>query len=101
MSDVLSALAIGNIQYVAQCNRLDVAYALSLTSRYQVCVREAHWTRVKTIVQYLKRTKDVFLVYGSEELILKGYNAGSFQSDDDHAKSKPGFVFKLNGGVVA
>ncbi|KAL0448690.1 UNVERIFIED_CONTAM: Secreted RxLR effector protein, partial [Sesamum latifolium] len=25
----------------------------------------------------------------------------SFQSDDDDAKSQSGFVFKLNGGVVA
>ena len=43
----------------------------------------------------------MFLIYSSGELILGGYKDGSFQSDDDDAKSQSGFVFKLNGGVVA
>ncbi|KAK4381680.1 Retrovirus-related Pol polyprotein from transposon TNT 1-94 [Sesamum angolense] len=47
------------------------------------------------------QTKDVFLVYGGGELILEGFSDASFQSDDDDAKSQSGFVFKLNGGVVA
>ncbi|KAL0327881.1 UNVERIFIED_CONTAM: Retrovirus-related Pol polyprotein from transposon TNT 1-94 [Sesamum calycinum] len=63
-----------SIQYVAQCTRPDIAYALSVISRYQVCAGEAHWTAVKTILKYLRMTKDVFL---------------------------SGFVFKLNGGVLA
>ncbi|KAL0411469.1 UNVERIFIED_CONTAM: Secreted RxLR effector protein [Sesamum latifolium] len=56
---------------------------------------------VKSILNYLKRTKDMFLIYGGGELILEGYSDASFQSDDDDAKSQSGFVFKLNGGVVA
>ncbi|KAL0463269.1 UNVERIFIED_CONTAM: Secreted RxLR effector protein [Sesamum latifolium] len=79
----------------------DVAYALSITSRYQACAGEAHWDVVKSILKYLKRTKDMFLIYGGGELILEGYSDASFQSDDDDAKSQSGFVFKLNGGVVA
>ncbi|KAL0394458.1 UNVERIFIED_CONTAM: Retrovirus-related Pol polyprotein from transposon TNT 1-94 [Sesamum latifolium] len=43
----------------------------------------------------------LFLIYGGGELILEGYSDASFQSDDDDAKSQSGFVFKLNGGVVA
>ncbi|KAL0394578.1 UNVERIFIED_CONTAM: Retrovirus-related Pol polyprotein from transposon TNT 1-94 [Sesamum latifolium] len=43
----------------------------------------------------------MFLIYGGGELILEGYSDASFQSDDDDAKSQSGFVFKLNGGVVA
>ncbi|KAL0401857.1 UNVERIFIED_CONTAM: Secreted RxLR effector protein [Sesamum latifolium] len=43
----------------------------------------------------------MFLIYGGGELILEGYSDASFQSDDDKAKSQLGFVFKLNGGVVA
>ncbi|KAL0345820.1 UNVERIFIED_CONTAM: hypothetical protein Sradi_4413300 [Sesamum radiatum] len=56
---------------------------------------------VKSILKYLKRTKDMFLIYGGGELILEGYSNASFQSDDDDAKSQLGFVFKRNGGVVA
>ncbi|KAL0329328.1 UNVERIFIED_CONTAM: Retrovirus-related Pol polyprotein from transposon TNT 1-94 [Sesamum radiatum] len=84
-----------------KCTRPDVAYALSLTSRYQACAREAHWSAVKIIVKYLKTTKDMFLIYGGGELILEDYSDASFQSDDDDAKSQSGCLFKLNGGVVA
>ncbi|KAK4389771.1 Retrovirus-related Pol polyprotein from transposon TNT 1-94 [Sesamum angolense] len=99
MLDIPYASAVGSIQYAAQCTRPNIAYALSVTSRYQACAGEAHWTGVKTILKYLRRTKDVFLVYGGGELILEGFRDVSFQSDDDDAKSQ--FVFKLNGGVVA
>ncbi|KAL0325275.1 UNVERIFIED_CONTAM: Retrovirus-related Pol polyprotein from transposon TNT 1-94 [Sesamum radiatum] len=62
-----------------------------------VCRRSA----LEGVLKYLRRTKDVFLVYGGGELILEGFRDASFQSDDDDAKSQSGFVFKLNGGVVA
>ncbi|KAL0291145.1 UNVERIFIED_CONTAM: hypothetical protein Scaly_2648600 [Sesamum calycinum] len=68
---------------------------------YQACAGEAHWSAVKTILKYLKMTKDTFLIYGSGELILGGYSDASFQSNDDDVKSQSSFIFKLNGGVVA
>ncbi|KAL0292651.1 UNVERIFIED_CONTAM: Secreted RxLR effector protein [Sesamum radiatum] len=99
--DIPYASAAGSIQYVVQCTWPDVAFALSVTSRYHACAGEAHWTAVKTILKYLRRTKDMFLIYGGGELILEGYSDASFQSNEDDAKSQSGFVFKLNGGVVA
>ncbi|KAL0445499.1 UNVERIFIED_CONTAM: hypothetical protein Slati_1677800 [Sesamum latifolium] len=43
MSNIPYASAVGGIQYAVQSTRLDVAYALSVTSRYQACIGEAHW----------------------------------------------------------
>ncbi|KAK8713554.1 hypothetical protein V6N13_148767 [Hibiscus sabdariffa] len=61
-----------------------------------------HWTAVKNILKYLRRTKDVFLVYGAEEeLRIKGYTDASFQIDKDDSRSQSGFVFCLNGGAVS
>ncbi|KAL0361143.1 UNVERIFIED_CONTAM: hypothetical protein Sradi_3798800 [Sesamum radiatum] len=65
MSDIPYASAVGSIQYVVQCTRSNVAYALSVTSRYQACAGEAHWSAVKTILKFLKRIKDMFLFYDS------------------------------------
>jgi hypothetical protein len=49
----------------------------------------------------LRRTKEVFLVFGGEEeLIVKGYSA-SFQTNVDDSKLQSGFVFYLNGGAVS
>jgi hypothetical protein len=82
------ASAIGSIIYAMICTRSDVSYALSAMSRYQLNYGEAHWTIVKNILKYLRRTKEVFLVFGGEEeLIVKGYSDASFQTDVDDSKS--------------
>ena len=61
-----------------------------------------HWAAVKNILKYLKRTKDLFLVYGGdEELVVKGYTDVSFMKDPDDFKSQVGYVFTLNGGAVS
>lgn len=94
MSKIPHASAIGSIMYAMICTRPDVSYALSMTSRYQSNPGEGHWTAVKNILKYLKRTKDSFLVYGREEkLTVKGYTDASFQTDRDDSVSQSGFVF--------
>ncbi|KAL0445605.1 UNVERIFIED_CONTAM: Retrovirus-related Pol polyprotein from transposon TNT 1-94 [Sesamum latifolium] len=87
MSDIPCASAVGSIQYAIQCTRPDIVYALSVMSRYQACIGEAHWSSVKTILKYLKMTKDMFLIYGGGKLILEGYSYTNFQLDGDDAKS--------------
>ncbi len=102
MSKIPYASAIGSIMYAMLCTRPDVSYALSMTSRYQVDPGECHWTTVKNILKYLRRTKDTFLIYGGEEeLSVKGYTDASFQTDKDNSRSQSGFVFCLNGGAVS
>jgi hypothetical protein len=50
----------------------------------------------------LRRTKDVFLVFGGEEeLVVKGYIDASFQTDVDDSKSQSNFVFYLNRGAMS
>ncbi|KAL0420389.1 UNVERIFIED_CONTAM: Retrovirus-related Pol polyprotein from transposon RE2 [Sesamum latifolium] len=52
-------------------------------------------------VAFLVIYVDDILLIGNDVKILEGYSNASFQSDEDDAKSQSGFVFKLNGGVVA
>jgi hypothetical protein len=88
--------------YSMICTRPDVSDALCAMSRHQSNYGEAHWTIVKNILKYLRRTKEVFLVFGGEEeLVVKGYNDASFQTDADDSKSQSGFVFYLNGEAVS
>src|SRR4051812_49075877 len=88
MTKIPYASAIGSIMYAMICTRTDVSYALSAMSRYQSNPGESHWTAVKNILKYLRRTKDLFLVYGvKEELIVKGYTDASFQTDKDDSRS--------------
>ena len=103
MSRIPYASAIGSIMYAMLCTRPDVAYALSITSRYQSDPGESHWIAVKNILKYLRRTKDVVLTYGGQEgdLVVNGYTDASFQSDSDDFRSQSGYVFCLNGGAVS
>ena len=55
------ASAIGSNMYAMLCTRPDVCLAISLGGRYQSNPRVDHWTTVKNILKYLKRTKNTFL----------------------------------------
>ena len=88
------ASAIGSIMYAMLCTRPDVCLAISIAGRYQSNPWLEHWTAVKNILQYLKRTKDMFLVYGGEnELVVNGYVDASFDTDPDDSKSQTRYVF--------
>ena len=100
MDRIPYASAIGSIMYAMLCTRLDISYALSITSRYQANPGEKHWIAVKNILKYLRRTKDMFLVYEGTKLIVRCYTDSSFQSDQDDLKSQSGYVFILNGGAI-
>ena len=87
MSVIPYASAIGSIMYAMMCTRPDVNLVVSLVGRYQSDPRMEHWTAVKNILKYLKRTKDMFLVYvGDEELVVKGYVDASFDTDLDDSR---------------
>ena len=59
-----------------------------------------HWTAVKHIFKYLRRTRDNMLVYFGGDLIPVGYTDSDFQSDSNSRKSTSGSVFTLRGGAV-
>ena len=101
MKKIMYASAVGSIMYSMICTRPDVAYALGAVSRYQSCYGEGHWNAVKTILKYLRRTRDIGLIYGGEELKIEGFTDASFQSDLDDCKSVSGFIFTLYGGAVS
>ncbi|GJW80181.1 retrotransposon protein, putative, ty1-copia subclass [Tanacetum coccineum] len=56
--------AVGSIMYAVRCTRPDVAFAQNITSHFQQNPGEPHLAVVKTILKYLRNTKDIFLVYG-------------------------------------
>jgi ATP-binding cassette subfamily B (MDR/TAP) protein 1 len=103
MSNILYASSIGSIMYAMLSTRPDVALALSMTIHYQSNPGMSHWSAVKNILKFLRRTKDVVLVYGEskEELDVKGYISTSYKADSDDEKSQTGYVFMVNGGAVS
>ena len=56
---------------------------------------------MKNILKYLKRTRDVFLIYGGSDIKLEDFIDSSFQSDPNDSKSILGYVFTLYGSAVS
>ena len=55
-----------------------------------------HWTVVKNILKYLKRTKDMFLGYGGDkEFVVKSYISASFYTDPDDSMSQSGYILEV------
>ncbi|PKI34739.1 hypothetical protein CRG98_044877 [Punica granatum] len=88
MAEGPHASVIGNLMYVMLCTRLNIAYVVSVTSRYQSNPGVNHWTTVNNILKYLRRTKDMVLIYRGGELRLDGFTNSDFQSDVDDQNSK-------------
>ncbi|KAJ9544434.1 hypothetical protein OSB04_024141 [Centaurea solstitialis] len=103
MKSIPYASAIGSIMYAMICTRPDVAYSVSVTSRYQQNPGEAHWVVVKNILKYLRRTKEMFLVFGGseDEISVTGFTDASFQTDRDDFRSQSWYVFILNRGAIS
>ena len=100
MDRIPYASVVGSIMYAMICTRPDVAYSLGVVSRYQSDPGKNHWKVVKTILKYLRNTKDQWLVHGESDLRLMGFTDSNFQSDHDDSKSVSRFIFTLNGGPI-
>ncbi|KAK0576062.1 hypothetical protein LWI29_011265 [Acer saccharum] len=100
MSRVPYALAVGSLMYAMLCTRPDICFAVGIVSRFQSKPGPDHWTVVKHIFKYLKRTRDNMLVYSGGDLLPVGYTDSDFQSDSDSKKSTSGAVFTIGGGAI-
>ncbi|GJZ72093.1 retrotransposon protein, putative, ty1-copia subclass, partial [Tanacetum coccineum] len=66
MSKVSYANAVGSLMYLMVCTRPDIAYAVSVVSRYLANPGKNHWEAVKWILKYLLGTANVELVYRTD-----------------------------------
>src|SRR6266536_5637172 len=83
------ASAIGSMNYAMLYTRPIVYLAMSLVKGYNSDLGVDHWTAVKIILRYLKRTKEIFLGYGGEKVfIVKSYVDASFDTDLDDSESQ-------------
>lgn len=93
--------AIGSIMYAMTGTRPDIAYAVSLFSRFSEKPKLPHWIGVKRILRYLKDTSSVGIVYdGSRDSELVGYCDADFVACRDSRKSVSGTIVKLSSAPI-
>ena len=84
------------------CTCPDITLTVSVTSRYQANPDKEHWIIVKNILKYLKKTKDLMLVFGGgSELKVKEYIDSNFMADIDDKKSTSECIFLYNSDAIS
>ena len=104
--------AVGCLQYLTQCTRPDIAYAVNQVSKYFNNPGKAHWTAVKRILEYLRNTQNHGIRYQSttnkelkvtgftKELEVTGFADADFANDPDTRVSTTGYIFMINDQPV-
>ncbi|GJZ35815.1 retrovirus-related pol polyprotein from transposon TNT 1-94 [Tanacetum coccineum] len=104
MSKVPYANVVGSLMYLMVCTIPDIAYAVSIVSRYLANPGKNYWEAVKWILKYLKGTADVGLVYGRDQgkhVDVDGFVDADYAKDPDKGRSITGYVFMVHGCVVS
>ena len=60
---------MGSRMYAMLCIRPDICFVMGMVSRYQSNPSLKHWTVVKYILKYLRRTRDYVLMLQSVEIV--------------------------------
>ena len=92
--------AVGCFMYAMIGTRPDIAYAVSVASRYLENPEVKHWVLVKRILRYLKGTLNMCLCYSRESEGLLGYSDADWAGDHTDRKSTTGFCFTMSGAAV-
>ena len=90
--------------YTVVCSRPDLAYAVSMISRYMSYLGKPHWQAVKWLFQYLAGTKSLGLIYGGNSQLgtqLQGFVDVNYAGNIDARKSLTRYVFIVFGGAMS
>jgi hypothetical protein len=96
------ARLIGELQFIANVTRPDIAYAISNLSSYTANPTMQHVTALKCVLRYLSGTRTYGITYGD---ILDhpnhffGYADAAFANEEDQ-KSTSRYVFMMAGGAI-
>ncbi|GJZ37343.1 retrovirus-related pol polyprotein from transposon TNT 1-94, partial [Tanacetum coccineum] len=104
MSKVPYANAVESLMYLMVCMRPDIAYAVSVVSKYLANSGKIHWETVKWILKYLRGTVNVGLVYGTHRgnhVDVTGFVDSDYAKDPDKGRSITGYAFLVQGCVVS
>ncbi|KZV56298.1 hypothetical protein F511_00295 [Dorcoceras hygrometricum] len=104
MDKIPYAEAVGSIMYCMMCTRPDLAYALSVTSRFMSNPGREHWCALKGVLRYLKGAKDLGICYGlsrNKTNVVEGFVDSDYAGCLDTRKSLSGYIFTCFGGAVS
>ncbi|KAH9735646.1 Integrase catalytic domain-containing protein [Citrus sinensis] len=104
IADIPYSQAVISLMYAMVCTIADIAYAVSVVSRFMSNPGKLHWDAMKWVMRYLKGTLDHGMMYGKskhEVYEVRGYVDSDFASDLDRKKSISGYLFMLDSYLIS
>ncbi|CAM8893625.1 unnamed protein product [Rhodiola kirilowii] len=103
MKDIPYDIAVGSVMYAMLCTSPDLAFSVSVLSRFMSNPRNAHWTAMKYLLKYIAGTQNLGLVYKKYEpkIELKGYVDSDYASNKDTRKSTTALYFTWAGNCIS
>ncbi|RVW26889.1 Retrovirus-related Pol polyprotein from transposon TNT 1-94 [Vitis vinifera] len=103
MKSVPYSSVVGSLMYAMVCTRPDLAFAVSVVSRFMSNPGKAHWEAVKWIMRYLKGSSSVCLVYGNGDVSsgLVGFTDSDHGGDLMKRRSLTCYIFTLFGCAIS
>ncbi|CAI7877125.1 unnamed protein product [Closterium sp. NIES-53] len=95
---------VGYLMYLMTCTRPDLAFPLSVLSRFVATRshRPVHRTAAVRVAKYLATTSGMGLVLGgTQPLELTGHCDSSYADDAETQRSTQGYCFNLGAGAVS
>ncbi|CAI7868939.1 unnamed protein product, partial [Closterium sp. NIES-53] len=95
---------VGCLMYLMTCTRPDLAFPLSVLSRFVANQRHrpVHWTAAVRVAKYMATTSGVGLVLGGTEPVeLTGHCDSSYADDVEAQHSTQGYCFSLGARAVS
>jgi hypothetical protein len=92
---------VGTLMYAMLGTRPDIAFAVSLVSRFASNPDKSHMQAVLRILSYLRGTLDLELVFQGEIQALRGFTDSSWADDLESRRSTSGFVFNIGSGAIS
>lgn len=90
---------IGNLMYLVQGTRPDIAFATHHLSQFNACFTSRHWKMAKRVLRYLQGTKEVGITYRACGDPIIGYSDASW-NEFGKGHSRGAYVFTLSKGAI-
>jgi hypothetical protein len=91
---------IGSLMYAMTQTRPDLAFAVSLLSRFAANPNLAHTKAAHRVLRYLKATRTLGITYNGSKSGFFGYSDSDWAGDPHSRRSTSGYVFFLYGGAI-
>lgn len=92
---------VGSLMYIMLGIHGDVAYAVSMASRYLANPGPQHMKLARRILRYFNGTKGLKLTYKGQPQTLKGYTDADWAGCRDTRRSTAGYLFNIGSGAIS